>query len=50
MVVLTTKKSTKVWNRQKALEAIKKLKGSGNGRLVEALLKERSTERAQKEE
>jgi hypothetical protein len=46
---LAAKESKKVWNKQKALEAIKKLKGSGNGRLVDALLKERSAERTRKE-
>jgi len=31
----------KAWKRQKALEAMRKLKGSGNGHLVTALLAER---------
>ncbi len=42
---MAAKESRKVWNKEKALEAMKKLKGSGNGKLVDALLKERSIER-----
>ena len=37
--------SKKRWDRQKALEAMKKLKGSGNGKLVEALLREREKDK-----
>jgi hypothetical protein len=35
-----------VLKRQKALEAMRKLRGSGNGNLVTALLQERERERA----
>lgn len=34
----------KAFKRQKAIEAMKKLKGSGNGNLVSALLTERKKE------
>jgi len=34
----------KAFKRQKAIEAMKKLKGSGNGNLVSALLTEREKE------
>lgn len=34
----------KIFKRQKAVEAMKKLKGSGNGNLVSALLTEREKE------
>jgi len=34
----------KVFKQQKAIEAMKKLKGSGNGNLVSALLTEREKE------
>lgn len=37
-----------VWDKQKALEAMKKLKGSGNGKLVDALLKERKKDKQYK--
>jgi len=36
------------WNKSCALEAMKKLKGSGNGQLIAALLKERTTKGSQK--
>lgn len=35
------KKIKRVWNKEKATKAMKKLKGSGNGQLVSALLRER---------
>jgi hypothetical protein len=35
----------KRWDKQKALEAIEKLKGSGNGKLVEALLRDREKDK-----
>ncbi|MDM8557317.1 hypothetical protein [Candidatus Parabeggiatoa sp. HSG14] len=35
----------KQWNKSCALEAMKKLKGSGNGQLIAALLNERQKER-----
>jgi len=38
----------KVWNKQKALKAMKRLKGSGNGGLVGALLKEREKDKLYK--
>ncbi|MEW6378225.1 MAG: hypothetical protein AB1611_01325 [bacterium] len=45
VVTIEKKEETKkTWDKQKALEAMKKLKGSGNGRLVDALLKERNIE------
>lgn len=37
--------SKKRWDKQKALEAIEKLKGSGNGKLVEALLRDREKDK-----
>lgn len=36
----------KAWERRKALEAMRKLKGSGNGNLVAALLAEREKDAA----
>ena len=36
----------KALKKQKSIEAMKKLRGSGNGRLVEALLADRAKERA----
>jgi len=29
------------WNRRKSMDAMKKLKGSGNGKLLDALIRER---------
>jgi hypothetical protein len=40
-----TKKVKKRWDKARALEAMKKLKGSGNGRLVAVLLEERQKDR-----
>jgi len=39
------KASKKIWNKQKALEVMMKLKGSGNGNLVDTLLKEREKDK-----
>ncbi len=36
----------KVLKRKRALEAMKKLRGSGNGRLLETLLKEREKDKS----
>lgn len=36
---------TEILKRKRTFEAMKKLRGSGNGRLVEALLKERERDR-----
>lgn len=38
------KNNKRVWKKQKALEAMKNLKGSGNGKLIKALLKDRKKE------
>ncbi len=40
-VTIEDKEIKKPFDKQKGLEAMKKLKGSGNGNLVAALLKER---------
>lgn len=42
------KKIKRTWNKEKALKAMKRLKGSGNGQLVSALLRERKKDKLYK--
>nr|VFJ68263.1 MAG: hypothetical protein BECKDK2373B_GA0170837_12098 [Candidatus Kentron sp. DK]VFJ69564.1 MAG: hypothetical protein BECKDK2373C_GA0170839_12235 [Candidatus Kentron sp. DK] len=36
---------SEIWEREKVIAAIEKLQGSGNGKLLDALLEERARER-----
>ena len=48
VIIEEDKRIKRVWNKEKAIKAMKRLKGSGNGQLVSALLRERRKDKLYK--